>query len=84
MSFYFIILLYHLTLSFTGLGGADLQGAMTYVRAQPSDIEKWNVKGWTWGRVLKMYKQLENYAVEEGSVLSSVSVVWGFFSIFFS
>ena len=41
---------------------------MTYVRAQPSDIESWNVKGWTWGRVLKMYKQLENYAVEEGSV----------------
>ena len=49
-----------------GLGGSDIHSAMTYVRALSSDIDRWNIKGWTWKRVLETYKEVEKYSFEKG------------------
>ena len=44
-----------------GLGGCGVQNAMMYVRALASDIESWNVPGWTWDVMMTTYKTLERY-----------------------
>lgn len=47
-----------------GLGGCGAHNAMLYVRALASDFVKWNLKSWTWEKVLSIYKSIETYAPE--------------------
>ena len=54
-----------------GIGGSELHSAMTYVRTHPADIEKWNVPGWTWSRVLRTFMRIESYMAEDGKRLHS-------------
>ncbi len=32
-----------------------------YIRALPSDFERWNLTGWTWDNVLPLYRELETF-----------------------
>jgi choline dehydrogenase-like flavoprotein len=55
----------------SGVGGSELHSAMTYIRAHPADITKWNVPGWTWTRVLRTFMSLESYSGDDGKHFSS-------------
>lgn len=46
-----------------GLGGCGIHNAMLYVRALERDFDAWNMTeaGWTWERVLEIYKELEDW-----------------------
>lgn len=41
------------------------------VRALPSDIEKWNMKDWTWEKALQLYLEMEDYAGESSAYHSN-------------
>jgi hypothetical protein len=43
-----------------GVGGTESISAMVYSRALPSDVQKWNTAGWTWEKLLSMYKIMES------------------------
>jgi choline dehydrogenase len=49
------------TLMGRGLGGSGLHNAMIYVRSLPTDLEAWNVTGWTYDDILPHYVALEQY-----------------------
>jgi hypothetical protein len=40
-----------------------LHVTLSYVRALASDIAGWKLEGWTWDRVLDIYKSIETYRV---------------------
>eukprot|EP01038_Epipyxis_sp_PR26KG_P012992 gene12992-17421_t len=42
-----------------GFGGSSLFSPMIYLRAIPSDIIQWGIKGWTWNKLLNHYKSNE-------------------------
>ncbi|KAL4146991.1 hypothetical protein PRNP1_010747 [Phytophthora ramorum] len=43
------------------LGGCGIHNAMLYVRALPSDLERWQMQGWTWEKTLEIYMSIEDY-----------------------
>uniref|UniRef100_K3X1U6 Glucose-methanol-choline oxidoreductase N-terminal domain-containing protein n=1 Tax=Globisporangium ultimum (strain ATCC 200006 / CBS 805.95 / DAOM BR144) TaxID=431595 RepID=K3X1U6_GLOUD len=43
------------------LGGCGIHNAMLYVRALPSDLERWAMDGWTWAKAMRIYLQMEDY-----------------------
>ena len=61
-----------------GLGGAGVLGPMTYLRAQPSDIESWNVSSLQWPRMLELYKSLEWFRTLQTNTSSEASTVPAF------
>ncbi|KAG6613988.1 putative choline dehydrogenase [Phytophthora cinnamomi] len=42
------------------LGGCGIHNAMLYVRALPSDLERWQIDKWTW-EALTIYMAIEDY-----------------------
>ena len=49
------------------LGGCGIHNAMLYVRALPSDVERWGLKNWTWNTVLDTYIAAENFTAGPAS-----------------
>ncbi|KAF1781673.1 FAD/NAD(P)-binding domain [Phytophthora cactorum] len=43
------------------LGGCGIHNAMLYVRALPSDLERWKMKNWTWDKALDIYMGIEDF-----------------------
>ncbi|KAG6613983.1 putative choline dehydrogenase [Phytophthora cinnamomi] len=43
------------------LGGCGIHNAMLYVRALPSDLERWQIDKWTWEEALTIYMAIEDY-----------------------
>lgn len=43
-----------------GVGGSAVLDAMIYMRCTPSDMERWNITGWSWASMLDAFKQLED------------------------
>ncbi|TDH72372.1 hypothetical protein CCR75_003400 [Bremia lactucae] len=43
------------------LGGCGIHNAMLYIRALPSDLERWNMKNWTWEKALSIYMAIEDF-----------------------
>ncbi|KAE8976127.1 hypothetical protein PF011_g24182 [Phytophthora fragariae] len=43
------------------LGGCGIHNAMLYVRALPSDLERWQMDKWTWEEALDIYMQIEDF-----------------------
>lgn len=54
------------------LGGCGVHNAMLYVRALPSDLERWNATSWNWNLLRERYLQVEDWqgdadgAVDQG------------------
>ncbi|CEG43440.1 hypothetical protein, variant 1 [Plasmopara halstedii] len=43
------------------LGGCGIHNAMLYVRALPSDLERWNMSKWSWHKALEIYMAIEDF-----------------------
>ncbi|KAI9983096.1 hypothetical protein PInf_007023 [Phytophthora infestans] len=43
------------------LGGCGIHNAMLYVRALPSDLERWQMENWTWDKALDIYLSIEDF-----------------------
>jgi choline dehydrogenase-like flavoprotein len=57
------------------LGGNSIFSAMISLRATPRDVDKWNIPSVTWGRLLSVYKQQENYQAVADANNSSTNQV---------
>lgn len=43
------------------LGGCGIHNAMLYVRALPTDLERWQMDKWTWEKTLDIYMNIEDF-----------------------
>ncbi|KAG7390721.1 hypothetical protein PHYPSEUDO_006840 [Phytophthora pseudosyringae] len=53
------------------LGGCGIHNAMLYVRALPTDLERWQMDKWTWEKALDIYMAIEDFDGPNSSYHSS-------------